>query len=344
MLMERRPDSILYDLERPSGRAPLEQTPELTLSSRSGLVVIDEVQRLSGLFEILRPLCDDPDLNTRFLLLGSASLDLVRGASESLAGRAQFVQVPGFSLYEFGVQGMYDLWLRGAFPRAVLSDTTEAAFRWIEGFTQTFLERDIPNLGIRIPPPSLRRFWTMIAHYHGQTWNAADIGRAMDLSPKVVNTYRDILSGTYMIRVLPPWYENLGKRQVKSPKVYVRDSGVLHHLLSIRSRTELEAHPKYGASWEGFALEEVLKTFGERNAYFWSTQRGAELDLLLFHRGKRLGFEFKCTDAPTTTRSMHIAIEDLGLAHLYAVYPGSERYALHKNITALPLKEIHTAM
>ncbi|TVQ28343.1 MAG: ATP-binding protein [Spirochaetaceae bacterium] len=343
VVMSGQPEAVLYDLERPTGRTPLEATPELVLSGHNGLVVIDEIQRLPALLEILRPLCDDPNIQARFLLLGSASPDIVRGVSESLAGRAQFIDIPGFSLEEVGTSEMRTLWLRGGFPRAFLAESDDAAFRWIEGFTRTFLERDIPALGVRVASATLRRFWTMLAHYHGQTWNGSEIARAMDTSPKTANTYRDLLAGTFMIRVLPSWHENVGKRQVKSPKVYMRDPGVLHHLLSITSMNDLQSHPRYGASWEGFALEEVLKRFGEQNAYFWSTQRGAELDLMLFRGGKRWGFEFKCTDAPATTRSMHIAIQDLGLEHLYTVYPGTERFPMAQAISALPLTKIDQA-
>jgi predicted AAA+ superfamily ATPase len=211
----------------------------------------------------------------------------------------------------------------------------------MESFTRTFLERDIPGLGSKVSPAALGRFWRMLAHYHGQTWNATELARSMDVSVTAVNHYRDLLTGTFMARVLPPWFENLGKRLVKSPKVYLRDSGVLHHLLGISSMEELRMHPRYGASWEGFALEQTLIAHGQRDAYFYGTQRGAELDLLLLRRGRRWGFEFKCTDAPTTTKSMHIALDDLKLEHLWVVYPGMLRYPMTEKITALPLREIH---
>ncbi len=340
IVSESVPHSVTYDLERPAGLAALEHTPEIVLASPDGVIIIDEVQRMPRIFEILRPMCDDPSLYNRYLLLGSASSNIVRGISESLAGRIAFVDVSGFRLDEVGRENMKDLWLRGGFPRAFLASSPQATFRWLEAFTRTFLERDIPALGLRIPAITLRRFWMMLAHYHGQTWNAAELARSMDVSPRTVNSYRDILAGTFMIRVLPPWYENIGKRQVKSPKVYLRDSGVLHHLLGIASMEDLWTHSRYGASWEGFALEQVLIHFGERDAYFWSTQRGAELDLLLLRNGKRWGFEFKCTDAPSVTRSMHVASADLGLAHLYVIYPGSNRYPLAPSISALPLKDI----
>ncbi len=330
---------VIFDLEKAATREALQTTPEKLLAEREGLVIVDEVQRLPGLFEVLRPLCDDRNRRAVFLLLGSASWDLVKGVSETLAGRIQFVDVAGFSLAEAGVEQQDRLWLRGGFPRAFLAETREAWDRWMEGFTRTFLERDIPGLGSQVAPAALGRFWRMLAHFHGQTWNASDLARSMDVSATAVNHYRDLLAGTFMARVLPPWFENLGKRLVKSPKVYLRDSGVLHYLLGIGEMLELRMHPRYGASWEGFALEQVLIAHGEREAYFYGTQRGAELDLLLLRRGRRWGFEFKCTDAPKTTKSMHVALDDLQLEHLWVVYPGTLRYPMTEKITALPLRE-----
>ena len=328
-----------FDLERAVGREAL-STPELTLEECRGLVVIDEVQRMPTLFEVLRPLCDRPGDIARFLLLGSASPNLVRGVSETLAGRALFVRVPGFAIDETGPAHQNRLWLRGGFPRAYLAPKDDAVWRWMEGFATTFLERDIPQLGFRVPAEALRRFWTMTAHYHGQIWNAAELGRSMDVSPNTVRHYMDILNGAYVLRVLPPWYENLKKRQVKSPKVYVRDSGLLHFLLGIGSTSALRSNPRYGASWEGFAIEQTLAIFGERDAYFWGTQRGAELDLLLLRQGRRYGFEFKCTDAPSMTRSSRIALDDLQLERLYFVYPGKEQYVMHPRVDALPLTDL----
>jgi uncharacterized protein len=339
-IAERMKVATVFDLERAAGRAALERTPELTLRDSTGLVVIDEVQRLPSLFETLRPLCDDPNRKATFLLLGSASPVLVRGVSESLAGRVQLVAVPGFSLAEIGPAAQDRLWLRGGFPRSFLAETDAAAERWQEGFRQTFLERDIPGLGARVPAPTLERFWTMLAHCHGQVWNAAELGRAMGTSPGTANHYRDLLAGTFMVRVLPPWHENLGKRQVKSPKVYLRDSGLLHLFLGITSMAGLRAHPRYGASWEGFALEQTLIAHGEKDAYFWATQRGAEMDLVLLRHDRRWGFEFKCTDAPRATRSMHIALADLALEHLWVVYPGQARFPLAERITAIPLSDV----
>lgn len=339
LLAGRRRGTTTFDLERAADRAAL-STPELTLGDCRGLVVIDEIQRLPGLFEALRPLADRPRRPATFLVLGSASPDLVRGVAETLAGRILFVHVGGFSLAEVGAGRQADLWLRGALPRAFLSTGRAAWERWMEAFVATFLERDVPTLGLRIPPSALRRFWTMLAHFHGQIWNASELARAMDVTPPTARHYLDVLDGMYMARVLPPWHENVGKRQVKSPKIYLRDSGLLHFLLGIGSAAELRSHPKRGASWEGFALEQALMRFGERDAYFWRTRRGAELDLLLLRRGRRFGFEFKCSDAPSMTQSAHIALNDLRLKRLWIVYPGTRRYPLRADVEALPLAEL----
>ena len=336
----RRGPSTVFDLEVAADREALSAAPERLLRAGEGLVVIDEVQRMPGLFEVLRPICDDPGRRAVFLLLGSASLDLVKGVSETLAGRLLFVDVGGFSLAEAGPDQQDRLWMRGGFPRAFLASTPSAWTRWMDSFTRTFLERDVPGLGSRVSPAALGRFWRMLAHGHGQVWNASNLARSMDVSATAVNHYRDLLAGAFMIRVLPPWFENLGKRLVKSPKVYLRDSGVLHHLLGVQAMRDLSAHPRYGASWEGFALEQILLTHGERGAYFYGTHRGAELDLLLLRRGRRWGFEFKCTDAPRTTKSMRVVVDDLKLEHLWVVYPGDREYPLANAITALPLKKI----
>ena len=332
--------STLFDLEVAATREALSATPERILGTIEGLVVIDEIQRMPSLFEVLRPICDDPDRKAVFLLLGSASWDLIQGVSETLAGRIHFVDVGGFSLAEVGPANQDKLWMRGGFPRAWLAPSAAAWTRWMRSFTRTFLERDIPGLGSRVSPESLGRFWRMLAHYHGQTWNAAELARSMDVGVTTVNRYRDLLAGAFMVRVLPPWFENLGKRIVKSPKIYLRDSGVLHFLLGLEKTADLPLHPRYGASWEGFALEQTLLAHGEHEAYFYATQRGAELDLMLLRRGRRWGFEFKCTDAPRTTKSMHVVMEDLGLEHLWVLYPGDRVYPLTEAITAMPLKNI----
>ena len=334
--------STVFDLEVTATREALSATPERVLRECEGLVVLDEVQRMPGLFEVLRPICDAPDRKAVFLLLGSASWDLIKGISETLAGRILFVDVGGFSLAEVGPEEQDRLWMRGGFPRAYLARSSAAWTRWMGSFTRTFLERDVPGLGSRVSPAALGRFWRMLAHYHGQTWNAAELARSMDVSVTAVNHYRDLLAGTFMIRVLSPWFENLGKRIVKSPKVFLRDSGILHFLLGLEDRRDLPLHPRYGASWEGFALEQTLLAHGERDVFFYATQRGAELDLLLLRHGRRWGFEFKCTDAPHTTKSMHVVTKDLGLEHLWVLYPGDQEYPLADAMTALPLKNIHT--
>jgi hypothetical protein len=329
-----RDDVAWFDLETTSGWQALEAFPERTLAEKRGLVVIDEAQRMPDLFRILRPLCDRPGLPSRFLLLGSAAPDLVRNVSESLAGRVQFVPIPGLALDETGNDHLDRLWLRGGFPRAFLAPGDAAARRWQDGFVQTFLERDIPQFGIRVPTAALRRFWSMATHYHGQILNLAELGRAMEVSPGTARHYLDILCGAFVLRQLPPWFENLGKRQVKSPKLYLRDSGLLHYFMGVSTADALRATPKVGASWEGFALEQVLARLGDRQAWFWSTQRGAELDLLVTAGGQRFGFEFKASEAPRLTPSMRIARDDLRLDHLWVLHPGADTYALHERITA----------
>jgi len=339
MLGADEPDCTFFDLELPLDLRRL-SAPQRALEGLRGLVVIDEIQRMPGLFEILRVLLDRPEQPARFLTLGSASPDLVKGVSESLAGRVGFLDLAGFDLRETGSDAQDRLWGRGGFPRAYLAPDDAASFDWREGFIRTFLERDIPQLGITVPAETLRRFWTMIAHYHGQVWNASEFARSLGANEGTTRRYLDILAGAYMVRVLPPWFENLSKRQVKAPKIYVRDSGLLHALLHLHSADDLLAHPKLGASWEGFAMEQVMAAFGTREAYFWATHGGAELDLMLIIHGRRYGFEFKVGDAPGTSRSMHIALADLGLEHLWIVYPGSEGYELDKRISVLPLREI----
>jgi len=331
-----------FDLEVATDRTALAATPEKILSEATGLVVLDEVQRVPSLFEVLRPLADRPGVPARFLLLGSASPDLVRGTSETLAGRALVLHIPGFTLEEVGHKRQNDLWLRGAFPRSFLAADEAASLRWRESFIDSFLERDIPKLGIRTPSETLRRFWNMLCHFHGQIWNASELARSLAANEKTARHYLDILAGAYMVRVLPAWHEKIGKRQVKSSKVYLRDSGLLHAMLDIRTRAQLESHPIYGASWEGFALEQTLARFGDRHAWFWATQRGAELDLMVLHEGRRIGFEFKCADAPGMTRSLGIALTDLKLDRVFVVYPGATRYPLSDRVEAIPLSEIPT--
>jgi predicted AAA+ superfamily ATPase len=338
LIAEQEPSTV-FDLENPVDIQRL-SAPMQALKDLSGLVIIDEVQRKPELFELLRVLVDRSGQNAQFLLLGSASPHLVKGVSESLAGRIGFVDLTGFQLWEVGVQHRDRLWIRGGLPIAFLADSEPDSIQWRESFIRTFLERDIPQLGITIAAETLRRFWTMVAHYHGQVWNAAEFARALGTAENTARRYLDILAGAYMVRVLPPWFENLKKRQVKAPKIYIRDSGLVHSLLQVSTLADLQGHPKIGASWEGFALEHIIHVFRTRDAYFWATHAGAELDLMVTIAGKRHGFEFKYTDAPGRKRSMHIAIEDLGLEHLWVIYPGDQKYALDDKITAIPLEEI----
>jgi hypothetical protein len=294
------------------------------------------------LFQVLRILVNRPGNQARFLILGSPSPEIIKSASETLAGRLEFIELQGFDLSETGADAWETLWLRGGFPRSFLAASEDDSQAWREGFIRTFLERDIPQLGINISAVVMRRFWTMLAHYHGQTWNAAEMGRSMGLSDKTVRSYLDILTGTFMIRQLQPWFENLGKRQVKSPKIYFRDTGLLHSLLDIPDKHSLFGHPKVGASWEGFALEQALQILHPNAAYFWGTHAGAELDLVFQFQGNRYGMEIKFNEAPSLTPSMRIAASELALSHLWIVYPGDETYPVAKNITTLPLKNLET--
>ena len=335
-------EGTFFDLESVADQRRL-QNPELALGELSGLVILDEIQAAPELFPVLRGLVDRPGQATRFLILGSASPHILHQASETLAGRVEFVELSGFDLSETGANALNTLWLRGGFPRSFLAGSDEDSFAWREGFVRTYLERDIPQLGFRIAAPALRRFWTMLAHYHGQTWNASELARSMGLSDKTVRGYLDLLTGTYMVRQLQPWFENLAKRQVKAPKVYFRDSGLLHHLMDIPTRHHLLGHPKVGASWEGFAVEQVLRMFEPSQAYFWSTHGGAELDLVFLHQGQRLGFEIKFTEAPRTTASMRTAKADLRLDHLWVIHPGAHRFPMAEGITALPLASLREA-
>lgn len=328
-----------FDLEDPADMNRL-SAPMMALESLKGLIIIDEIQRKPELFEVIRVLADRTPNPSQFILLGSASPHLVKGVSESLAGRVAFVEMGGFDMRETGVDNFRTIWLRGGFPRSVLAESDEKSMIWRKNFIQTYLERDIPQLGISVPALTLRRFWTMLAHYHGQVWNAAELARSMGNSESTVRRYLDLLNGTFMIRQLQPWYENIGKRQVRSPKVFIRDSGILHTLLSIETGTELMSHPKYGASWEGFALEQVLTMLEENNCYFWSTYSGAEIDLMVHRKGRRYGFEFKCADAPKITKSMRIASEDINLAHIYVIYPGTKSYPLSDKITVLSIRNL----
>jgi len=329
----------LFDLEDPVAVARL-ANPKSTLEPLTGLVIIDEIQRQPELFALLRVLADRQPRPATFLILGSASPHLVRGVSESLAGRVAFVDLAGFDLSEVRPGTFRKLWWRGGFPRSFLAASDQASAEWRQDFIRTFLERDLPQLGITIPAATLRRFWSMVAHFHGQVWNAADFARSLGASEPTARKYLDLLTSAFVVRQLPPWFENLGKRQVKAPKIYVRDTGLLHSLLALPGFTTLEGHPRLGASWEGFALEQVLRHSGEREAYFWATHAGAELDLLLTLKGKRYGFEFKYGDAPTLTKSMRIALQDLRLKHLFVVYPGKESYLLGPQVDVISIQRL----
>ena len=330
-------DSLNYfDLEDPQSLARLDQ-PDTALRPLKKLIVIDEVQRRPELFPLLRVLADRRPVPARFLLLGSASPELLKQSSETLAGRLEIVPLEGLRLADLGAAAQDRHWLRGGFPRAYTPRREADSVSWRRQFLQTFVERDLPQLGIRIPAMAVRRFWNMLAHYHAQTWNAAELARALAVNESTVRHYLDLLTGVFMVRQLPPWHENLGKRQVKAPKVYVRDSGLLHSLLGIADRRDLENHPKVGASWEGYAVEEIIKAVQPDETYYWATYNRAELDLLLFKNGRRIGVECKRADAPVLTPSMRIAMSDLKLDHLYVVYPGEKAYTLGKKIEVVPL-------
>ena len=331
--------ATFFDLESLPDQRRL-QNPEMVLGGLQGLIVLDEIQQMPELFSALRVLVDRPGNQARFVILGSASPQLIRRASESLAGRVEFIDMNGFDLSETGSTAWEMLWLRGGFPRAFLADSEADSLAWREGFIRTFLERDLPQLGISIPAVAMRRFWSMLAHYHGQTWNASELSRAMGLSDKTVRSYLDILNGAFMVRQLQPWFENTGKRQVRAPKIYLRDSGILHSLLNIQDMHTLLGHPKVGASWEGYVIEQALSILCPNEAYFWATHGAAELDLLFFANGKRYGIEAKFSEAPETTRSMHVALQDLGLEHLWILYPGGQSYPVDERITVWPLHDV----
>jgi hypothetical protein len=328
-----------FDLEDPASLARLDE-PMNALEGLRGVVVIDEIQRRPGLFPVLRVLADRRPLRARFLVLGSASPALLRQSSESLAGRLETITLGGFRLDELGERALARHWRRGGFPPSYLARTEQDSSHWRQQFIQRFLERDLPQLGVGIPAPTLLRFWTMLAHYHGNVWNAAEPARSLGLSQPTVRHYLDLMTQLFMVRQLPPWHQNLGKRQVKSPKVYVRDTGLLHQLLGVRTERDLLGHPKRGASWEGYALGEVVKLAEPDEIYFWATHTGAELDLLLFKRGRRYGLEVKHQDAPRLTPSMRIALKDLRLDHLTVLYPGSRAYELDRRVSVVPLARL----
>ena len=333
--------ATLFDLENPRDLARLDD-PLLALESLRGLVVLDEIQRRPDLFPVLRVLADRRPLAARFLVLGSAAPDLLRQSSESLAGRIHYHHLGGLTLDEVGVEALERLWVRGGFPASFLARTPAESQTWRQDFIRTFLERDLPQLGVRVPALTLQRFWTMLAHYHGQVWNGSELARAFGVGHPTVRRYLDTLSAALVVRQLQPWFENLGKRQVKAPKVYVADSGLLHSLLDLGTHEDLVGHPKVGASWEGFAMGEVLARLGAppRQCFFWATHAGAELDLLVVRGTRRFGFEFKHTAAPRLTASMRVALRDLKLERLDVVYVGSETFALSPNVRALGLSRV----
>ncbi len=322
-----------FDLEDPAHLDRL-VTPRLALDPLRGLIVIDEIQRRPDLFPMLRVLADREDVDARFLILGSASRDLIRQASETLAGRIHFVDVFPFALTETGLASFDTLWTRGGFPPSFLAPTDEASWQWREQYIRTFLERDIPALGIRIPPLMLRRFWMMLAHYHGQAFNASEIARSLGVADTTATHYLDILTGTFMVRRLPAWFENLGKRQVKTPKLYFRDTGIYHRLMDIPDRAALVNHPKLGASWEGMAVEQLIRASGaaDEQVFFWGIHGQAELDLLVFRGSQRIGYEVKYTDRPHISKSQHLALEYLRLDRLVLVIPGAAAYPLEDRI------------
>jgi hypothetical protein len=325
-----------FDLENPMDLARLDD-PMLALADLKGLVILDEVQRRPELFPVLRVLADRKPRPARFLVLGSASPDLLRQSSETLAGRIAYYELPGLSLAEVGIGKLGPLWLRGGFPVSFLARSHADSRLWRDNFVQTFLERDLPQLGIRVPASTLRRFWTMLAHWHAQTWNASEFGRSFGVADNTVRHYLDILTSALVIRQLTPWHANISKRQVKAPKVYIRDSGLLHALLQIESSTDLERHPKVGASWEGFMLEQLIThlALADEHVYFWATHGGAELDLFVRRGRQRIGFEIKRTTTPKVTPSIKAAMEALDLQEVIVLHAGDRTFALGKNVKAV---------
>jgi hypothetical protein len=336
ILKQTKPPGERFDLEDPADLARLSDA-KLALADLKGLVVIDEIQRRPDIFPVLRVLADRRPHLARFLVLGSASPELLRQSSETLAGRIAFYNLDGFDLEEVGADQLDRLWSRGGFPLSFLARTHDASFTWRQSFIRTFIERDLPQLGVRVPAVTLSRFWSMLAHYHGQVWNSAEFARAFGVSDKTVRHYLDTLHAAQVVTVLPPWHENIRKRQVKSPKVYVRDSGVLHGLLGVRERRDLDRHPKVGASWEGFLLRQVAQHLGAtaEECFFWATHSGAELDLLWVRGRRRWGFEFKRTSSPKLTSSLKAAIETLRLQKAFLVHAGDRSFPLHRQVTAV---------
>jgi hypothetical protein len=330
----------IFDLENPRDAQRLHE-PLLALENIEGLIIIDEIQRYPDLFPVLRVLADQ-NKKAKFLILGSASRDLIRQSSESLAGRISYAEIGGFSLQLLGASKAEKLWIRGTFPRSFLASSEAASYQWRQDFIATFLERDIPQLGINIPAKSLGRFWKMLAHYHGQIFNASEIGKSLSVSDHTAQRYLDLLSGTFMVRQLRPWYYNTKKRIIKRPKIYFRDSGILHVLFTLEGKKDILLHPKLGASWEGFALEEAIKTarLKEDEAFFWGVHAAAEIDMVFQKKGELYGVEVKYTQAPNLTQSMRSALKELSLKHLWIIYPGKESYPLDRNVTVISLADL----
>jgi len=330
-----------FDLEDPEDLARLNE-PKLALKDLTGLVIIDEIQRKPELFPLLRVLADRDDKAAQFLILGSASPKLLKQSSESLAGRISYYSLNGFAVDEIDSKDELKLWIRGGFPRSYLASSEKESFAWRKDFIRTFLERDIPQLGFHIPAMTLHQFWNMLAHYHGQIWNGSELGRAFGMSHASVKRYVDLLTDALVVWQLKPWYQNMRKRQVKAPKVYIRDSGILHGLLGIESFLALEKHPKIGASWEGFVLSELLHQLKVEpsEAYFWATHAGAELDLLVFINGQPIGFEIKRTTSPKMTPSINNSLTDLKLDRLFVIHAGDHEFQIHEKVNAIPMASI----
>ena len=343
LVASRSDPAAWFDLENPVDLTRLAD-PGLELRPLQGLVVLDEIQRLPEVFPLLRVLADRPGTPARFLVLGSASPDLLRQTSETLAGRVAFHELDGFGLNE--VDEPERLWLRGGFPRSYLAPSAAASRRWRDGFIQTFLARDVPELGSLVSPTTLHRFWTMLAHWHGRLWNGAELGRAFGVAHTTVRRYLDLMSSVFMVRQLQPWYANIAKRQVRSPKVFLNDSGLLHALLGLTTREDIVSHPVVGASWEGFVIQQVIHLLGARpeQCYHWSTHSGAELDLLIVAGNRRYGFEVKRAEAPRLTASMRTAFETLGLERLDVVHAGTQSYRLAPGIRALPAADLNATI
>lgn len=334
-----------FDLEKEADRRRLAD-PGLALEELRGLVVLDEIQLRPDLFPALRVLIDRPKRPARFLILGSASPELLRQGSESLAGRIVYERLTGFDLEEVGPEKLNNLWLRGGFPRSFLARSHATSFLWRSEFIEGFLHRDLGDLGFRVSATTMRRFWAMLAHYHGQTWNSSEFARSFGVADTTVRHYLDLLASTFLVRILAPWTENLKKRQVKSPKIYLSDSGLLHTLLGLETLRDLESHPRLGASWEGFAMEATIRHLEARpsECFFWATHTGAELDLLIVRGRRRWGFEFKRSSAPEFTKSMRIALEDLHLDRLFVIHAGKDRFPLSRTVEAVPLVQLLEAV